>query len=180
MKLLKWALAAIAVAGAVFLLGGLALPSSTRIERNLDIAHGPAAVFALLDTTAHHVRWSPWLEADPQAAIRYQGPPRGVGAAMAWQGDALVGSGNHRITASRPPSHVGMSMDFGGTPFTSSFDVAAAPGGARVAWTVVSQHGYNPLERWFGVLLLERMIGSDLERGLRKLRAAAEDPVPTE
>jgi len=176
MKLLKWALAAIAAVGAMLLLGGLVLPPSTRIERSVDIARAPGAVFVLLDATANHARWSPWLEADPQASVQYQGPPSGAGAVMAWQGNAMVGSGSHRITASRPPHQVDMTMDFGGKPFTSSFQVAATPGATRVSWSVVSQHGYNPLDRWFGVLLLEPMIGPDLERGLHKLRAAAEQP----
>jgi hypothetical protein len=37
-----------------------------------------------------------------------------------------------------------------------------------------SKHGYNPVNRWFGALLLDRVVGKDYEKGLAKLKDVLE------
>lgn len=37
-----------------------------------------------------------------------------------------------------------------------------------------SAHGYNPVNRRFGALLLDRVVGKDYEKGVAKLRAVLE------
>jgi hypothetical protein len=46
-------------------------------------------------------------------------------------------------------------------------------GTTRVTWGFAADTGFNPVARYLG-LVLERAIGPDYERGLAKLKAAAE------
>lgn len=174
MSFLKAALAAAVVLGLVLVLGGLLLPATTRVERDVYIDRSPEKVFAIVDSFERYNEWSPWSELDPDAVYTYSGPGSGEGASMTWAGDATVGSGSQQIIQSRPASMVVTAIDFGGSQATGTFSLVGQGQGTRASWAISSDHGYNPLHRWFGALLLERMIGPDIERGLARLKSLSE------
>ena len=176
MSFLKAALATAVVLGLVLVLGGILLPSTTRVERDAYIVSPPAEVFAVVDSLARFNEWSPWSGLDPDTVYTYSGPATGVGASMNWVGDATVGSGSQKILESRPTSSVVTAIDFGASRATGTFALAGEGPGTRVRWSIASEHGYNLLQRWLGVLLLERMIGPDIELGLARLKLLMETP----
>ena len=133
----------------------------------------PATVFALVNDFKRVVLWSPSLEADPDAQVEFSGPNNGVGASMHWNGLAL-GSGSQQITVSRPYEYIEtvINPDEPGSA-RAWFDFRDAGAATVVNWTFETDYGYNLVGR-YAALLLQRVIRSDYERGLRNLADLAE------
>ncbi len=169
MRLIKWMLVAVLLLGGVFLVGSFLLPATTVVERSRELRHPPAETFALLDSFERFTAWSPWVEFDPQAAYVRSGPAAGVGARLAWSGNSALGTGSQEIIASDPAAGtVDVALDFGGYPARTRYSIAPAASGSRLTWRLEMAHGYDPFARWIG-LLMERMVGPDLERGLERI-----------
>ncbi|GGD43541.1 SRPBCC family protein [Pseudoxanthomonas indica] len=175
MKFLKWTLALLALLGVVLVGGSLVLPADTRVERSVLIERPTAEVFATLNSFRRFNEWSPWFGADPQAKYEYTGPAEGVGAGMQWSGNRAVGSGSQKILESQPNQKIVVALDFGGSAATATYLLSPEGSGTRVTWRFETRHGYNPLNRWMG-LLFEKMIGGDFERGLGSLKHLLERP----
>ncbi len=176
MKLLKWLLVSVVVFGIVLVGGSLFLPATTHVERSIHIAKAPSEVFATLDSFERFNEWSPWFEMDPAAQYSYSGTASGVGARMSWVGSPSVGSGSQEILVSEPHARIVNALDFGNSQAKATYLFKPEGGGTHLSWSLDSEHGYNPLNRWFGALLLDRMIGKDYEKGLAKLKALQEGP----
>ncbi len=173
MKVLQWLLGAGLLAGLLLVGGSLLLPAQTRVERSILIAQPPERIFAVLDSFQHFNAWSPWVDLDPRAHYSYSGPVSGPGARMAWQGAPAMGSGSQRIVSSLAPERVDIELSFGEQQAMAQYLLRPEGPVTRVTWRLESKHGYNPLSRWFG-LLLDRMIGPDFERGLQRLKQRLE------
>jgi hypothetical protein len=156
------------------------LPRAVHVERSVDVARPPAAVFPLVNSLHGFNQWSPWNGLDPQMKLDYSGPDSGVGAQMQWSGDKRVGSGRERITESVPDTRVTSDLEFTGQGTAkASFLLAPIDGGTRVVWTLDMDVGSNPIGRYMG-LFMDKMIGPDYERGLASLKALAErEPAAT-
>lgn len=177
MKVIKWALAFALLLGVLVIGGSLLLPASTHVERSIVIHRSPAQVFAVLDSFERFNQWSPWAPLDAQATYRYEGPASGKGARMSWRGNAAMGSGRQEILESIRDQRVTVTLDFEGSSALSTYTLTPVQGGTQVTWAFDSQHGFNPMARWFG-LLFERMIGPDFENGLQRLKVLLESPTP--
>ncbi|HLM54411.1 MAG TPA: SRPBCC family protein [Pseudoxanthomonas sp.] len=178
MKTIKWMLMAVAIAGLALVLGGLLLPSTTQVQRSIVIERPATEVFAILDSFQRQREWSPWSQDDPQAVYSFGGPGSGVGAKMIWTGNAAIGSGSQEIVESVPYRTIATRLEFDGSLAALRFDLEPEAAGTRVTWSMSSAHGYNPMHRWFGALLLEPMVGPDLERGLANLKRLMEASPP--
>ena len=64
-------------------------------------------------------------------------------------------------------------MTADGRPAEATFRIEPADIGSRVTWTFDTDLGRNPFVRYFG-LMFDSLIGTDYEKGLAKLKAAAE------
>ncbi|QQQ00228.1 SRPBCC family protein [Lysobacter enzymogenes] len=170
--LLKGLLYLILLLALVCVGGGLLLPSTTHVERSISIDRPPAQVYAMIDSFKRFNEWSPWYAMEPEAKYSYSGPESGVGARMAWDGET-VGRGSQQIEASAPQKIV-LALEFDGSRATASYALAAEGDGTRVTWALDSDHGYNPIARWFG-LLMEKMVGKDYEQGLARLKQVLEN-----
>jgi hypothetical protein len=71
-----------------------------------------------------------------------------------------------------------MSIDFGaqGTAL-ASLVLEPAGAGSKVTWGFDSDLGFNPIARYFG-MMMDGMIGPDYEKGLARLKTVAETPPP--
>lgn len=134
----------------------------------------PTAVHELIDDFRNWVRWSPWEEKDPQLERTYSGADSGTGAIYSWKGNKQVGSGRMEITSSEP-ERIELDLEFF-EPFQSSsktvFTFTPGPSGTRVAWTMSGNRGV--LMGVAGKLFVDRALGKDFDRGLAKLKSAAE------
>lgn len=173
MKAIRWVLAGLAALGLLVGVGSLLLPSSTHVERAITIDRSPDAVFATLNSFERFAAWSPWAEHDPHTRYTFEGPASGVGARMRWTGNRAVGSGSQEIVESVPANRIVVALDFDGSAGRAQYLLEPDGRGTRLTWTFDAEHGYNPMSRILG-LLFDRMIGSDYEKGLRKLKGLLE------
>ena len=107
------------------------------------------------------------------------GPVAGVGSKMAWVGSSAIGSGSQEIIESTPDGRIVNALDFGGSQASARYRLVTEGSGTRVAWSMDSAHGYNPVNRGFDAFLLDRRVGKNYEKGLAKLKAVLEsEPHP--
>ena len=151
-------------------------PSTYRVERSTRIGAPPDVVFGLVNDFHAWDRWSPWAKLDPTMKTTYGGPPSGVGASYAWNGDAKVGEGNMRITESRPAQKVGIRLEFikpmAGLVQTD-FSFRPEAGATQVSWAMSGTNDF--LGKAFSLFAdMDAMIGKDFEKGLAAMRTEAE------
>ena len=159
----------------LLLIVSLFLPSSAHVERSAVISAPQSTVFALVNGYARFNEWSPWANIDPEAVYTREGPAHGVGARQVWQSDDNnVGSGSQEITLSEPFDRVETALDFGrqGTA-QAFFDLKPEGDDTRIVWGFDTSFGYNPIARYFG-LMMDKMVGGDFEKGLANLEQLAE------
>lgn len=145
------------------------------VVRQTVIAAQPARVHGLIDNFREWKQWSPWEDLDPQLRRMYSGPDTGPGARYAWEGNRKAGAGTMEITdSSEREIRVRVSFE---KPWratnTAVFSLLPAPEGTTVVWRMTGAQTWlmGLLGRFFPV---DRLLGKDFERGLARMRAAAE------
>ncbi|WP_026548957.1 SRPBCC family protein [Arthrobacter sp. Br18] len=131
-------------------------------------------VFPLVNSFHEWTRWSPWESVDPTMERSYSGSDAGVGAKYAWNGNRKAGAGSMEIVESTEPSGIRILITFT-KPFKArnptSFTFTPVGSTTRVTWTMTGEN--KGIARIFGVFMnMDRMIGSDFERGLASLAGA--------
>lgn len=145
------------------------LPAEQRVERALVIEEPAERIWALIENPPAWNLWSPWYARDPEMKITYEGAPRGQGARWRWESDEM-GSGNMQIVRADEPRELNYAVAFDGMGSARGrFVLEPADGGTRVVWSFVSDAGYNPIARWFG-LMLDNWVGPDLQAGLANMQ----------
>jgi uncharacterized protein YndB with AHSA1/START domain len=175
MKLLKKVAAAILGLVLVLLLVSLFLPSKAHVERVLTINAPPEKVFEQINTLKNWEKWSPWHKLDPNMKLHYDTIPAGVGAKYIWESTQRnVGSGSLTITQSVTNEMIQTAMDFREQgQATGTFKLEKEQAATKVTWSMDSDLGQNPIAKFFG-LLMDKMVGSDFEKGLNNLKALSE------
>ena len=175
-SLLKWIFYLTAAIALVIVGGSFLLPSQAVVTRSTEIAAPPEKVFALVSDLRRFNEFSPWAELDPNTTYAFEGPETGVGQTMSWSSDNTnVGSGSQTIFEYQPPTHVASELDFGSmAKSVATWDLSPSATGTTATWGFKSDLDGIPA-KWFG-LMFDRWIGADYEKGLAKLKAAAEKP----
>lgn len=160
---------------AMFVVIGLELPEAVHVEREIVIVASPETVFRLVNDLDESTKWSPWFDQDPGVEFRLEGPPSGKGARMVWISEKPeVGSGSQEITVSRPGRKVIANLDFGGRgTAVSTMTIAPYGNGCRVKWAFDTRFGFDPLKRYSGLFVDER-IEREYSNGLTRLKLVAE------
>ena len=174
------AIAAIVIVVAIVAVLGYAAtrPDTFRVQRTATVKAPAEKIFPLIDDLHAHTTWSPF-EKDPNMKRTHSGAARGKGALYEWEGNRQVGSGRIAITDSTP-SKVTMVLDmlkpfeahniveFTLEPNGSSTNVAT-----NVTWAM---HGRSPyMAKVMSTFInCDKMVGSQFEEGLAKLKAIAE------
>jgi hypothetical protein len=154
---------------------GLFLPRTWSVERSRLLRATPERVQRELEDLRTWPSWTPWSkERDPSLVITFDGPERGPGARMSWEGQVL-GSGSLTITRAQPAAGVEYEIQIRGVDEGSrgAVRLAAEPAGSRVTWTDGGQLGWNPMMRLFAPLLSAKL-GHDFDEGLGRLAARVE------
>lgn len=174
MKVLKWLLVVVALLGAVFVGGGLLMPSNFHVQRSVEVVAPPERVYALIETPRAWTTWTVWNQRDPAMKVTYSGPESGVGAAWSWNSETQ-GNGAMAFTAAEPGQLIAYTLTFPDWDSTSSGELRLAPAGngTRVTWTMDGDMGDSLVGRWMGPFM-DRMVGPDFEAGLANLKARAE------
>jgi hypothetical protein len=147
------------------------------VVRSTSIAAPAERVHSLIDDFHAWRAWSPWEDVDPDLRRDYSGPESGVGAKYAWEGNRRAGKGNMEIVSSTP-ERIGVQLSFE-KPWKATNDVAfeLAPSGdgsaTDVTWRMTGRT--TGIAALFGKFMsMDRMVGGDFEKGLARLKTAAE------
>ncbi|MFI6364453.1 SRPBCC family protein [Nocardia sp. NPDC050630] len=145
------------------------------IVRQTVITADPARIHGLIDNFHEWTKWSPWEDLDPRLQRKYSGPGAGLGARYAWDGNRRAGRGSMEITSS-DDREIGIRLAFE-KPFKATnktiFELNPVEGGTEVVWRMTGQH--KGLMGVIGkVFPIDNMIGKDFEKGLDRLKSAAE------
>jgi len=150
-------------------------PDTFQVERAATVAASPEAIYPLLDDFHAWARWSPWEQLDPAMTRSFSGPEAGIGAVYAWKGNSKVGEGRMEITEAAPSSRLVIALDFL-APFethnTTTFTLEPRGDSTLVTWTMAGTSPY--LGKVMGLFFdMDKAIGTDFEKGLMGLAAAA-------
>jgi len=120
--------------------------------------------------------WNPFVEPDPAIKIAYSGPDSGKGAAHTWSGNGKVGEGRIEITDAAPSSRVTMRLDML-KPMKASnlveFTLQPTGDSTAVSWAMSGRQPF--MAKLMTVFIdCDKMVGSQFEKGLGKLKAIAE------
>ncbi len=159
----------------ILLIVSFLLPRNVIIERSIFIKSDNSVVFEEINTLKNWEKWSPWHKIDSAMKLTYSGPVSGLGASYKWKSENdKVGNGSMIITKCVPYDTLLIEMNFmeqgksGG-----GFFISKADSGVTLRWTLESDLGNNPISRYFG-LFIDKMVGSDFEKGLKSIREIAE------
>lgn len=177
--MLKKVIGSVAAALVVLVGLGFVLPDKAHVEREILIDAPTAEVFALVSDFNQWSRWSPWADLDPNAAYEITGT--GVGHRMSWTSeDPNVGSGVQTVTAIEAPSRLVTHLEFGDMgKADATFSLTPQDGATRVVWALDSKMRagvpvwMQPVATYMG-FFMDGMVGKDYEKGLARLKAAAE------
>lgn len=149
--------------------------SPYEVTRSALIAAPAEAVFPLVNSFREWAKWSPWESVDPGMDRSYSGNEAGVGARYAWSGNRKAGRGNMEIVESDFPRSISVRLEFT-KPFKAvnptTFTFEPADGDTRVTWRMTGEN--KGLAKVFALVMnMDKLVGSDFERGLSALAAAA-------
>ena len=173
----------VVAAGVVVLLAAVAAtrPSAYHVERAHEVGAPPEAVFGVLDDLRQFAGilvlfGSPWEQGDPHMQKTIEGPAAGIGQSYSWNGNREVGQGRMALQESVPGQRVRIRLDFVKPMRSTSFctfGIAGTPSGSTVTWSMDGNHNF--IGRILGLFMnMDRMLGSDIEKGLARLKTVAE------
>ena len=137
-------------------------------------------VHPLIDDFRQWRAWSPWEDVDPALRREYSGAESGVGARYAWEGNRKAGKGNMEILESTP-DRIGLRLTFE-KPWKAdnrlAFELSPVGDATTVTWRMNgSSTGFAAL--FTKLFSMDKMVGKDFEKGLTRMKAAAESPPAT-
>ena len=147
------------------------------VVRSATIEAEPARIHPLIDDFHLWREWSPWEDVDPGMQRTYTGPEAGVGAHYAWKGNRKAGEGSMEITGSAP-ERIDVDLAFM-KPFENknkvTFELRPTGAATEVTWRMQGE-----TKGFWGVMSkvmpMDRLVGKDFEKGLSRLKSAAEHP----
>lgn len=152
-------------------------PGEFTITRAQTIAAAPQEVFEHIHDFKKFQNWSPWAKLDPNVVMTYEGPPTGPGTKFKWSGNEQVGEGQMTLVESKPPEQAKMKLEFV-RPFEDTADVQfdlkpEGAGSTNVSWSMSGKRGF--IEKAMCMVMdMDKMIGTDFEKGLASLKSLVE------
>ena len=174
--MLKKLLIAVAVIIVVFLIIVALQPGEFRVTRSANVTAPQAAVFDQVNDLHKFEKWNPWGKIDPAMKVSYEGAATGVGSVYKWAGNNEVGEGRMTITESRPSDLVRIKLEFL-KPFASTADTEFTfkPQGNQTAVTWSMSGKNNFIAKAMCLFMsMDKMIGSQFEKGLADMKAIVE------
>lgn len=170
-------LALVLAVAALAVFAALTKPDTFQVERRLVVKAPPEKLWPLVsDLKAFH-SWNPFGAKDPSAKVTFSASTSGPGARYDWDGK-VVGVGSMEMTELQDQRLARFKLDFL-KPFEAhnqgEFALAPAAGGTEVRWAMKGPA--NLMSKVMDVVFnMDRMVGTDFEAGLAKLKALAEQP----
>jgi hypothetical protein len=153
-------------------------PDTFQVQRSITVKASPDAIYPLISDWHNFLSWSPF-EKDPAMKRSFKGATNGKGAIYEWDGNNKVGAGRIEIMEAAAPSRLVMQLEMI-RPMKAQnvveFTLAAKGGGVTdVTWAM---RGNVPFMGKLMSLVMncDKMVGSQFEEGLAKLKSLAEQP----
>lgn len=148
------------------------LPSEFSFKRSIEINANRETIFGQVASFRNWRTWSPW--SDSTLSITYAGPETHVGAEMLWSNNGKENEGSNKIVEFKPYNYLKIEshINKNAPPLFMEFyfeDVTSNT--CKVVWQQSGNLSF--FERPFG-LFMEKIIGSDVELGLQKLKTSTE------
>jgi effector-binding domain-containing protein len=171
MNVIKFIVIAIALLAGVYFVIALLAPKTFFVQRKMVINAPPQKIFNEVNSFQNWESWSPWLMRDSTIKNIYTGPEKGTGNKVSWT-SIKSESGSMEIMQSDSPGLMVSRITIKGfTPFQSRFTFSSVDSGTEVTWTDSGSFGlhWRPF-----IFFADKMIGGDLENGLKNLKKHVE------
>jgi len=151
-------------------------PDEFAVRRSADIRAPSDKVFGLINDFRQWPKWSPWEKLDPNLERTLSGAEAGRGSVYEWRGDKRVGAGRMEILDSVPHSRIDIKLSFL-KPFRAEnrtmFTITPVDGASRVLWEMSGTNNF--MFKLMGLVMnMDKMVGTDFEKGLAAMKAEAE------
>ncbi len=160
---------------ALLLIMAYLLPRHYMVQRDILIKANSDAIFSMACDFNNWGHWTPWaLDADPTATDEVIGGCE-AGAVYRWEGDDM-GQGEMKIVEVAEGALIRWEVGFDDNAYKMDMLMTFEPEGEEyvVTWTAEGDLGYNPLFRYYG-LMIDSRVGADLEKGLEQLKSFCEE-----
>ena len=164
------------IASSLLVVISLVLPSEVQVERSIVINAPKSTIYAQINRPANWVHWSPWYEKDTNARISYFGPEEGNQSGYNWSSrNSEVGTGKLTIRKSLNNDSIYTQLDFMENG-SAEASFAFTPEGAatKMVWSFTCNMSKPFIIGKYLGLFMDKMIGSDFEKGLTNLKAYTE------
>jgi hypothetical protein len=146
------------------------------VVRRVEVKAEKQAIFPYVSDYANFQLFNPWRELDPMQSHQVSTPPSGRGAYYRWAGNSKVGAGEMTVDLLAPPHFVEHRVVFT-EPLPSrsdmTFRLSPLDEGTEVEWSY-TLHADFWMKAGMLVMDMDAMLGSDLERGLSRLKTVVE------
>lgn len=160
----------------IYLILCIAGPAETKVQRSVDInASAEVIKEKIVDLKFFHDKWSPWTEKDPQMQVTFTGEPGKEGSKMAWISNKKeVGKGSMTYNYTHGDT-VAFTLHFDDYGDSKIYHVVNATGEktSKVTWVMESKAPFMARAMML-FMNMDKMIGPDFEKGLKKLKTAVE------
>jgi hypothetical protein len=150
-------------------------PDSFRVQRTASSDATPEKLVGILSDLRRGAEWSPYEKKDPAMKKTFSGPPSGPGATLSWDGNGDVGAGSLTVAEVTPANiklNLAMTRPMNANNIVE-YTFAPQGKGTSMTWAM-----YGPMPLISKVMCifmdLDKMLGADMERGLKDLKALAE------
>ena len=174
MKMLKRITIWLVVLIALLLVMAYLLPRHYMVQRDVIINADGKTIYNMVCDFNNWDFWTPWsLQDDSTATDEIIGRCE-AGAVYRWDGED-VGQGEMKILEIAEGALIKWDVGFEDNTYRMNMMMSFEKEGDGwlVTWTAEGDLGYNPLYRYYG-LMIDSEVGADLERGLSNLKAFCE------
>lgn len=183
MKILKGILIGVIGLIVLFLLIALVIDKDYEVVREVEINKPKGEVFSYIKFIKNQDNYAVWNQRDPNMKKEYRNEDGTVGFVSAWESeDKEVGTGEQEIKAIVEGERMDMELRFK-VPFEATEQAymvteAVSEGTTKVKWGFNGHMPY-PMNTMLLFMDFDKMIGGDLEQGLKNLKNVLETmPAP--
>lgn len=151
-------------------------PATFTIRRTTYVDAAPEAIFPLINDFRRWRDWSPYEDRDADLKRTLSGAEAGEGSVYEWSGNKNVGTGRMEITDVAAPHKIVIKLDFM-KPFeahnVARFTMEPQGARTRLGWEMTGPSPF--MSKVMQVFMnFDKMVGTDFEMGLARLKAIAE------
>jgi len=161
---------------AFVLIAGIFVSKTYHIDKSITINAPLEKVWNNINSLQSMVKWSPWLDADPNVKTSFDGQEGVIGSSYKWDGNSDVGSGIQTITKIEQPKRMDSRLHFI-RPFEGNADtfveLSNDGSGTKATWSFDTKYKY-PMNVMQLFINMDDMMGKQFDKGLGKLKTLSE------